>query len=71
MDFVRPLVSVDNRDISLNQCVFFFYADYGGDVTDFASRSIAYHDGTPLVSPAQVCLPQPGQCIGESNMLHL
>lgn len=64
MDFTRPMVSTDRQDISLNQCVFFLYAARGGAVNDFNSRSIAYHDQTPLVSPAQVCLPQPGQCTG-------
>lgn len=68
MDFVRPLVSTDDQDISLNQCVFHLYAANGGAVSDFASRTIAYHDRTPLVSPSQVCLPQPGQCTGRPGM---
>jgi hypothetical protein len=55
ISFIRPVVSTDPKDVSLDQCRFFLFPIDGGSYNP-VSKKIHKHDQTPISSAERVCI---------------
>uniref|UniRef100_A0A0R3S1G0 DOMON domain-containing protein n=1 Tax=Elaeophora elaphi TaxID=1147741 RepID=A0A0R3S1G0_9BILA len=53
-NFSRYLISNDENDISIDQCVYFLYPIHGG-ILDTETNEIQKHKDTPIPSGAKIC----------------
>uniref|UniRef100_A0A0M3KF23 DOMON domain-containing protein n=1 Tax=Anisakis simplex TaxID=6269 RepID=A0A0M3KF23_ANISI len=59
-NFSRGLVSEDEYDLSINECIYFLYPVAGGDLEE-GSGEIKKHTETPVTSLKKVCLKACGR----------
>lgn len=57
LSFIRPVVSSDPKDVSLDACRFFLFPVEGGNY-DPVSKKIGKHGQPPLTSADKVCIPR-------------